>query len=340
MGLWLSVALGLLLAMIGPSDGALAQSMLQKIKDRGAIVCAATQGTAGFSRPDSEGRWNGFDVDFCRALAAAIFDDPNKARFVPLSPKDRFTALQTGEVDLLARATTWTLSRDTQLGLSFVGANYYDGQSFMVKRSSGIKDSKALDGSSICVAQGTTTELNLADFFRSNGMKYEVVAFQEIQDVTSAYLAGRCDALSNDISQLAAYRFNMPDPAEHVILPQLISKEPFGIGVRKGDDQWFDIVRWTLYALINAEEMGITRDNVRALAGSDNPGVRRLLGSEGNFGERLGLSNDWIVRIIAAVGNYGESFERNLGATSGINLPRGLNNLWSKGGIQYAPPAR
>lgn len=339
MGFWLRAAFSLLLAT-GLSGGAFAQSTLQRIKNRGAIICAATQGTAGFSRPDSEGRWSGFDVDFCRALAAAIFDDPNKARFVPLSPKDRFTALQTGEVDLLARATTWTLSRDTQLGLTFVGVNYYDGQSFMVKRSSGIKDATGLNGASICVAQGTTTELNLADFFRSNGMKYEVVAFQEIQDTTSAYQTGRCDALSNDVSQLAAYRFNMPDPGEHMIMTQLLSKEPFGIGVRKGDEQWFDIVRWTLYVLINAEEMGITRDNVRAMAKSESPGIRRLLGADGNFGERLGLSNDWVVRIVAAVGNYGESFERNLGATSGINLPRGLNNLWNKGGIQYAPPVR
>jgi general L-amino acid transport system substrate-binding protein len=290
--------------------------------------------------PDAAGNWRGFDTDVCRALAAAIFDNPAKAQFISLSSKDRLTALQSGEIDVLPRTTTWTLSRDAGQGLSFTAVNYYDGQGFLVTRSSNIKALKELGGASICVAQGTTNEMSLADYFRANGLKYEVVAFANIDDVTKGYEAGRCDALTADMSQLVSFRLKMVTPDNHVLLPEVISKEPLGPWVRHGDDQWFDIVRWTVFAMINAEELGVTQANVDAMLKSENPEVRRLLGQEGKFGESLGLPNDWVVRIIRHVGNYSESFERNLGSGSPIKLPRGLNALWSKGGIQYAPPIR
>ncbi|HEX8164582.1 MAG TPA: amino acid ABC transporter substrate-binding protein [Beijerinckiaceae bacterium] len=314
-----------------------AQGTLQKIKDRGQVRCGASQGVAGFSMPDAQGNWTGFDTDFCRALAAAIFDDPKKVQLISLSSKDRLTALQSGEIDVLARTTTWTLSRDAGIGLNFTAVNYYDGQGFEVRRSANIKSVKELDGASICVAQGTTNELNLADYFRTRGLKYEVVAFENIDDVVKAYENGRCDALSTDVSQLVSYRAKMADPDEHVVLSEVISKEPIGPWVRQGDDQWFDIVRWTLFAMINAEELGVAQVNVGEMLKSQNPEIRRLLGQEGKLGDALGLTNDWIVRIVRHVGNYGESFDRNLGK---IGVPRGVNNLWTKGGLQYAPPVR
>jgi general L-amino acid transport system substrate-binding protein len=314
-----------------------AQGTLQKVKDRGLVRCGASQGVAGFSMPDAQGNWTGFDTDFCRALAAAIFDDPKKVQPISLSSKDRLTALQTGEIDVLARTTTWTLSRDAGIGLNFTAVNYYDGQGFEVRRSANIKSVKELDGASICVAQGTTNELNLADYFRTHGLKYEVVAFENIDDVVKAYENGRCDALSTDVSQLVSYRAKMVNPDEHVVLPEVISKEPIGPWVRQGDDQWFDIVRWTLFAMINAEELGVAQGNVDEMLKSPNPEIRRLFGQEGKLGEALGLTNDWVVRIVRHVGNYGESFDRNLGR---IGVPRGANNLWTKGGLQYAPPIR
>ena len=314
-----------------------AQGTLQKVKDRGQVRCGASQGVAGFSMPDAQGNWTGFDTDFCRALAAAIFDDPKRIQLISLSSKDRLTALQSGEIDVLARTTTWTLSRDAGIGLNFTAVNYYDGQGFEVRRSADIKSVKELDGASICVAQGTTNELNLADYFRTRGLKYEVVAFENIDDVVKAYENGRCDALSTDVSQLVSYRSKMVNPDEHVVLPEVISKEPIGPWVRQGDDQWFDLVRWTLFALINAEELGVTQENVSEMLKSQNPEIRRLLGQEGKLGEALGLTNDWVARIVRHVGNYGESFDRNLGK---IGVPRGANNLWTKGGLQYAPPIR
>jgi general L-amino acid transport system substrate-binding protein len=321
--------------------GASAQDTLKKVKDRGTIGCGTSQGDApGFSLPDAAGKWSGFDIDWCRGLAAAIFNDPEKARYVPLSPKDRLTALQSGEIDVLARTTTWTLSRDAGLGLNFTAVNYYDGQGFLVKKSANIASLKEMNGASICVAQGTTTELNLADYFRANGMKYEPVVFQTVDEVIGAYEKGRCDAYTSDLSALGTTRLRMSKPDEHLLLPEVISKEPLGAWVRQGDDQWFDIVRWTLFAMLNAEELGITQANVLEMTKSANPEIRRLLGSEAQLGEGLGLTKDWVVRIIKAVGNYGETFDRNLGEKSSIGLPRGPNRLWTRGGLQYAPPVR
>lgn len=327
----------LIAASLALPSAATAQGTLQKVKDRGQVRCGASQGVAGFSMPDAQGNWVGFDTDVCRALAAAIFNDPTKVALVSLSSKDRLTALQTGEIDVLSRTTTWTLSRDAGIGLNFTAVNYYDGQGFEVRRKANIKVVKDLDGASICVAQGTTNELNLADYFRTHGLKYEVVALENIDDVVKAYENGRCDALSTDVSQLVSYRTKMVDPDEHVVLGEVISKEPLGPWVRQGDDQWFDIVRWTIFGMINAEEFGVSQANLDDMLKSTNPEIRRLLGVEGKLGEALGLTNDWVARIVRQVGNYGESFDRNLGK---IGVPRGVNNLWSKGGLQYAPPVR
>jgi general L-amino acid transport system substrate-binding protein len=317
-----------------------AQTTLERVKQRGHLICGTSTGIAGFSLADGQGNWAGLDVDVCRAISAAIFDDPAKVRFVPLASKDRLTALQSGEIDVLPRTTTWTLSRDAGQGLDFTAVNYYDGQGFQVRAKSGIKSVKELEGASICTVQGTTNELNLADYFRANKMKYEVVAFQGIDETVKAYESGRCDAISTDVSQLVSYRLKMSDPAEHMLLPDVISKEPIGPYVRQGDDEWFDIVRWTVFALLNAEELGVTQANLAEMLKSENPEVRRLLGVEGKSGNGLGLTADWIARIVKHVGNYGESYERNLGSESRIKLPRGINNLWSKGGIHYAPPVR
>ena len=313
---------------------------LQKVKERGVLRCGASQGVAGFSLPDAKGVWSGLDVDFCRALAAAIFNDPNKTEFVPLSSKDRLTALQAGEIDVLSRTTTWTLQRDAALGLNFTAVNYYDGQGFMVRKSAGIASAKQLDGASVCISQGTTNELNAADYFRANDMKVQTVTFQEVNETVKAFEAGRCDAYTVDVSALAAGRLTLGNPDDYVILPEVISKEPLGPWVRQGDDQWFDIVRWTVFALVNAEEAGVTKDNVEAMRTSTNPDVRRLLGQEGEFGPALGLSKEWAFNIVRSVGNYGEIFDRNLGPKTKLALDRGLNKLWSKGGVLYAPPMR
>ena len=313
---------------------------LKTFKDRGQLSCGVSQGLPGFSTPDDKGNWTGLDVDICRAIAATIFNDASKIKFVPLSAKDRFTALQSGEIDVLSRNTTWTLSRDTSLGANFTGVTYYDGQGFMVKKALKVNSALELNSASVCVQQGTTTEQNLADYFKGNNMKYEVIAFGTNDEAVKAYESGRCDVFTTDVSGLYADRLKLANPADHVVLPEVISKEPLGPMVRHGDDQWFDIVKWTLFAMVTAEELGITQKNVDEMAKSEKPEVKRAVGTDGNLGEQLGLTKDWLVRIVKAVGNYGESFERNVGAGSKLGIARGLNQLWSKGGIQYAPPIR
>jgi general L-amino acid transport system substrate-binding protein len=313
---------------------------LDDIKARGSILCGVSGGLAGFAQPDDKGSWNGIDVDFCRALAAAIFNDPSKVKFLPLTAKDRFTALQSREVDLLARNTTWTSSRDTQLGFNFAAVNYYDAQGFMVRKGLKVSSALELSNATVCTQSGTTTQLNLADYFRSNNMKYEAVVFNTADEVIKAYESGRCDVFTTDVSQIYAERLKLSKPDEHMILPELISKEPLGPLVRHGDDQWFDIVKWTHFAMINAEEYDVTQKNIEQRLKSDRPDVRRLLGIEGNYGEQFGLTNDWVVRIVRHVGNYGEVFDRNVGEGSRLKIDRGLNKLWNKGGIQYAPPIR
>jgi general L-amino acid transport system substrate-binding protein len=336
-----SVVLRLALAAIfGMAASAASAQTLNQIKSRGVLNCGANGTLAGFGLPDSQGRWTGLDVDWCKAMAAAIFNDPNKVKFVPLTAKDRFTALQSGEVDVLARNTTWTSSRDTSLGLNFTAVNYYDGQGFIVRKALKVNSALELNDAAVCVQQGTTTELNLADYFRANKMKLKTVTFATADEALKAYDAGRCDAYTTDASGLAGERLRLANLNDHIILPEVISKEPLGAMVRHGDDQWFDIVKWTHYAMLNAEELGITKANVDDQLKSDNPDVKRLLGTEGKHGEALGLTNDWAVRILKHVGNYGESFERNVGQGSQLKIARGLNALWNKGGLQYAPPVR
>lgn len=319
--------------------GAAAQT-LKTVTSRGILSCGVSQGLPGFSSPDDKGNWTGLDVDVCRAIAAAIFNDPTKVKFVPLSAKDRFTALQSGEIDVLSRNTTWTLSRDTSLGANFTGVTYYDGQGFLVKKSLKVNSTLELNSASVCVQTGTTTEQNLADYFKSNNMKYEVIAFGTADESVKAYESGRCDVFTSDVSQLYAERLKLSNPADHAVLPEVISKEPLGPMVRHGDDQWFDLVKWTLFAMVGAEELGITQKNVDDMVKSDKPELKRVFGIDGNLGESLGVTKDWVARIVKAVGNYGESFDRNVGPGSKLGIARGLNQLWSKGGIQYAPPIR
>lgn len=313
---------------------------LETIKSRGVLTCGVNPGLAGFSIPDDKGVWTGLDADLCRAVAAAIFNDPSKVKYVPLTAKDRFTALQTGEIDVLARNGTWTMSREADLGLLWTGVNYYDGQGFMVRKKLNVTSALELSQASICVQQGTTTELNLADFFRANNMKYEVIAFATSNEAVKAYDAGRCDAYTTDASGLYGERLKLANAAEHVVLPEIISKEPLGPAVRQGDPVWFNLVRWTHFAMINAEELGVTKANVDEQRNSKRPETRRLLGVEGDFGKSLGLSAAWAYQIIKHVGNYGEAFERNVGTGSRLKIDRGVNKLWNKGGIQYAPPIR
>lgn len=316
---------------------------LDAIKQRGELICGVNTGLAGFSAADSQGRWTGLDVDTCRAVAAAILGDANKVRFSPLTAQQRFTALQSGEIDLLARNTTWTLTRDASLGLSFTGVNFYDGQAFMVPTKLNVKSAKALKGATVCVQSGTTTELNLTDYSRANNLNLKPVVFEKVEAATAAYVAGRCQAYTTDASGLASIRSKeVPKPDEHVILPELISKEPLGPSVRQGDNELFNIVKWVGFALLEAEELGVTQANVdQQKASSTNPNVRRLLGA-GNedTGKLLGLDKDWAARAIKAVGNYGEQFERHVGPKTPIGLPRGSNNLWTNGGLMYAPPVR
>jgi general L-amino acid transport system substrate-binding protein len=327
--------------LIGTAGAASAQTKtLDAVKQRGSLSCGVNVGLAGFSQPDDKGNWTGLDVDYCKAIAAAVLGDEKKVKYVPTTAKERFTALQSGEIDVLVRNTTWTMSRDSTLGLAFVGVNYYDGQGFMVKKSLGVKSAKELNGATVCVQTGTTTELNLADYFKVSNMTYKPVVFEKLDETVQAYLAGRCDVYTTDQSGLYSIRVQQPKPDDHVVLPEIISKEPLGPSVRQGDSQWFSIVKWVHYALLDAEELGVTKANVDQMAGSTNPDVKRLLGKEGDFGKGIGLDNDWAVKIIKAVGNYGEVFDRNVGSGSRLNIDRGLNKLWNKGGLQYAAPVR
>ncbi len=322
-------------------SAAAADGTLEVVKARGVVQCGINVGLAGFAEVSNEGEWRGFDVDFCRAVAAAVFGDAAKVAYTPTNPQERFTALQSGEIDLLVRNTTYTFSRDTNLGFDFVGVNYYDGQGFIVPKALGVTSAKELDGARICVQTGTTTELNLADYFRTEGMGFETVVIRTFDEVRSNYLADACDAYTTDTSGLAALRASFPNPGDHIILPEIISKEPLGPLVREGDDAWADVVRWTLHALILGEEFGITTANAADLkASSPNPEIRRLLGAEGQFGAYLGLGDDWAFAILSQVGNYGELFERSLGESSLLKLDRGLNRPWTDGGLYYAPPMR
>jgi general L-amino acid transport system substrate-binding protein len=326
------------IASVLMSTPAFAQSTADSVKSKGFVQCGVNTGLAGFSAPDSKGVWRGIDVDVCRAVAAAVLGDAAKVRYTPLTAQQRFTALQSGEVDILSRNTTWTLVRDTSLGLNFVGVNYYDGQGFMVHKKLNVSSAKQLNGATICVQPGTTTELNLADYFRSNRMSFKPVVIEKLEEVLNAYFAGRCDAFTTDASGLVAVRASRaPNPADHVILPDIISKEPLGPAVRHGDDRWFDIVKWSLFAMIEAEELGLTSKNVDEQARTTNPSIQRFVGASGDLGKMLGLDNRWALQIIKQVGNYGESYDANLKA---LGFERGLNRQWSQGGLMYAPPIR
>ncbi len=322
--------------------GAASAQTLEDVNERGALNCGVNTGLVGFAAPDANGSWQGFDVALCRAVAAAVLGDPEAVEFIPTTGKTRFTALASGEIDVLSRNTTWTFSRDNDLKFEFTGINYYDGQGFIVPKALGVTSAKELDGATICVQTGTTTELNLADFFRKNNIEYEPVPIETNAEALQQYNAGACDAYTTDASGLAASRATFENPTEHVILPEIISKEPLGPLVRHGDNEWGDIVRWTLNALIAAEEYGVTSANVQDMASSptDSPEINRLLGTEGNLGEMIGLSNDWAVNAISAGGNYGEIFARNIGEDTPIGLARGLNAQWTEGGLLYAPPFR
>jgi len=313
---------------------------LNTVKTRGILNCGANAGLAGFGIPDKQGNWTGFDVDYCRAIAAAIFNDPMKVRFVPTTAQNRFTALQSGDVDVLIRNTTWTSARDTSLGLNFTGVTYYDGQGFIVRKALNVKSALDLTGAAVCVGQGSTTELNLSDYFRGNKITIKTVTFGTADDTVKAYDSGRCDAFTTDASGLYAERMRFAHPEEHMVLPEIISKEPLGPAVRHGDDQWFDIVKWVHFAMLTAEELDVTSKTLDEALKSGNPDVKRLVGTEGNYGEQLGLTKDWAYRIIKHVGNYGEVFERNVGQGSPLKIARGLNALWTKGGLKYAPPIR
>jgi general L-amino acid transport system substrate-binding protein len=313
---------------------------LDDVKAKDYVQCGVTGGVAGFSAPDANNVWAGIEVDFCRAVAAAIFNDAGKVRYTPLTSQERFAALSAGEIDILSRTTTWTMSRDTDLGISFIGTMYYDGQGFMVRKADEIASALDLSGAAICIESGTTTELNAADYFAANNLEFNTVVFVDQDEVVKAYEDGRCDVYTTDASALAAERSKFAVPDDHIILPEIISKEPLGPVVRQGDDQWFKINRWVYNALLEAEELGVTSANVDEMLGSDNPAVKRLLGVEGDFGAPLGLTKDWAYQIIKHVGNYGEAFDRNVGPSTPIGLERGLNALWSNGGLQYAPPIR
>lgn len=323
------------------SAEATAVSTLETVKERGSLLCGIDGGLPGFSAPDSGGKMAGLDADTCRAIAAAVLGDANKVTFVSLTAKERFTALASGEIDVLVRNTTWTITRDSTLGLNFAGVNYYDGQGFLVKKSLGVSNALDLDGVSVCIQAGTTTELNLADYFRVNNMAYDAITYDTSVQTKEGFDTGRCEALTSDVSQLAAIRATLADPSSAEILPEVISKEPLGPVVRQGDDQWFNVVKWVMFALVNAEEYGVTSANAANLrTNSNNPNVKRLLGSEGETGKGIGLSDDWAYKIVRSVGNYGEMFDRNVGVNTPLGLPRGPNQLWTKGGILYAPPIR
>ena len=321
------------------STAALAQqSTLDAVKSKGFVQCGVNTGLAGFSQPDSKGVWKGIDVDICRAVAAAVLGDANKVRYTPLTAQQRFTALQSGEVDILSRNTTWTITRDTSLGLNFVGVNYYDGQGFMVARKLNVKSAKQLNGATVCVQPGTTTELNLADYFRANKMTFKPVVIEKLEEVLNAYFAGRCDVFTTDHSGLIALRATRaPKPDDHLILPEIISKEPLGPAVRHGDDRWFDVVKWSFYAMVEAEELGLDSKNIDGQMKSANPSIQRFVGATGDIGKMLAIDNRWAVQIIKQVGNYAESFDANL---KPLGFERGMNRLWNQGGLMYVPPIR
>jgi general L-amino acid transport system substrate-binding protein len=329
----ISAVLGMVFA-----GAALAQSTLDSVRAKGYVQCGVNSGLAGFSQPDSKGVWRGIDVDLCRAVAAAVFGDAGKVRFTPTTTQQRFTALQSGEVDVLSRNTTWTVSRDSSLGLNFVGVNFYDGQGFMVPKKLNVKSAKQLNGATVCVLPGTTTELNLADYFRANGMTFKPVVIEKLEEIQNAYFSGRCDVFTTDISGLVSTRGSRaPNPADHVVLPEVISKEPLGPVVRHGDDRWFDVVKWSLFAMIEAEEMKLSSKNIDQAAASRDPSVQRFVGATGDLGQMLGLDNRWALNIVRQVGNYGESFDANLRP---LGFERGQNALWKDGGLMYAPPIR
>lgn len=333
--LWSAAALGAL--ALGQAQAA----TLDNVKNAGEFNCGVSTGLAGFSAPDDNGKWQGLDVEVCRAVSAAVLGDPDAVKFTPLTAVERFTALQSGEIDVLSRNTTWTATRDNSLGLNFTGVSFYDGQGFLVRKDLGVKSATELDGAAVCVQSGTTTELNLADYFHANDMQFQQVSLDTSDQSAQAFDSGRCDVLTSDSSQLAALRLQLADPDGAVILPERISKEPLGPVVRQGDDQWFDIVKWTLFAMLDAEELGVNSGNVDEMRDNPpNPNVARLLGKDGNFGEQMGISNDWAYNIIKMVGNYDEVFERTVGSDSPLKLERGINALWTNGGIQYAPPVR
>jgi len=329
------------IALSGFAGAAQAGPDLDAIKARGSIICGVTTGVAGFSTADSQGKWTGLEVDVCRAVAAALLGNADKVKYVPTTAQQRFTALQSKEIDLLSRTTTWTLTRDTALGFDFTGVTYYDGQGFMVAKKLGVKSAKELNGATVCVQPGTTTELNLADYFRANKMTFKPVVIESVEEIRQAFFSGRCDVYTTDASGLYGTRAtNAPKPDDYLILPEIISKEPLGPVVRHGDNQWGDIVRWTLYAMVEAEEYGITSKNVDEMLKSDNPNIKRILGVTPGMGKALGVDEKWVYNIIKQVGNYGESFERNVGMETPLKIERGQNALWTKGGLQYAPPIR
>jgi len=329
------------LTIAGLAAGVASAGTLDDVKARGKLNCGVSTGVPGFESPDANGVWQGYDVDVCRAIAAAIFGDPMAVDFTPTTGQTRFTALASGEIDMLSRVTTWTFSRDVDLKFEFAGVNYYDGQGFMVPKALGVSSAKELDGATICIQTGTTTELNLADYFRANNINYEPVPIETNAEGQQQYLAGACDVYTTDSSALAATRATFENPGDHIVLPEIISKEPLGPLVRHGDNGWGDVVRWTLNALITAEELGVTSANAKELAGSSsNPEIKRLLGTEGNLGEQLGLPSDWAMNAILSVGNFGEVFETNIGENTPIGLARGLNALWTEGGLIYSPPFR
>ena len=328
-------------SVLGMSGIANAGVTLDAVKKKGFVQCGISDGLPGFSYADAKGNYLGLDVDVCRAVAAAVFGDASKVRYSPLTAKERFTALQSGEVDILSRNTTWTSSRDGAMGLNFTTVAYFDGQGFLVNKKLGISSAKELDGATVCIQAGTTTELNLADYFRANGLKFTPITYDTSDESAKSLESGRCDVLTSDQSQLYAQRIKLAAPDDYIVLPEVISKEPLAPAVRQGDDEWFHIVRWTQFAMLNAEELGVTSQNVEELSKTTkNPDIARLLGAEGTYGADLKLPNDWVRRSVKQVGNYGESFERNVGAGSELKIERGLNALWNKGGLQYAPPVR
>jgi general L-amino acid transport system substrate-binding protein len=328
------------IAALALSAGLASAQTLKTVQDRGHLLCGVSEGLPGFSVADGNGQWSGFDVDLCRALAAAIFNDPGKLRFVALSASDRFEALRARKIDILSRNSTWTMDRETALGLLFAAVTYYDGQGFMVRKALKADSAVELDGKTVCAQSGTTNELNAADFFRNNRLTYRPVASGSADEALKAYHDGRCEAFTADVSQLYAQRSRMAVSADHVILPDIISKEPLGPAVRQDDVQWLNIVKWTHFAMLNAEELGIGRPNLDEALRSQKPDIRRLLGNDGSYGEQLGLSKDWAARILRLVGNYAEVYDRNIGTGSKLAIPRGINSLWDRGGIQYAPPIR